>query len=87
MNVLGMRNAAAFGAEPDIKAWSNRVALNPARVPPEHPGSPALDDALERLQTHAGPGVARLAELGGAGCAPRTERHLPPASPCAHRRR
>ncbi|WP_206063323.1 NAD(P)-binding protein [Nocardioides sp. HDW12B] len=65
MNVLGMRNAASFGSEPDVKDWSNRVALNPARVPPEHPGSAALDDALGRLQEHTGPGVARLAELAG----------------------
>ena len=63
MNVLGMRNSASFGSEPDIKEWSDRVALNPARVPPEHPGSPELDDALGRLQAHAGPGVARLAEF------------------------
>jgi hypothetical protein len=63
MNVLGMRNSTAFGSEPDIKAWSDRVALNPARIPPEHGGSAELDDALERLQTHVGPGLARLAEL------------------------
>jgi hypothetical protein len=63
MNVLGMRNAMSFGSEPDIKAWSDRVALNPARVPPEYGGSPELDDALERLQTHAAPGLARLAQL------------------------
>ncbi|MGB9378895.1 MAG: FAD/NAD(P)-binding protein, partial [Mycobacteriales bacterium] len=30
MNLLGMRNASAYGAEPDISAWSHRVALNPA---------------------------------------------------------
>jgi hypothetical protein len=65
MNVLGMRNAAAFGSEPDVRDWSHRVALNPARVPPEHPGSPALDDALARLQEHSGPGLERLARLGG----------------------
>jgi hypothetical protein len=65
MNVLGSRNAASFGSEPDIKAWSDRVALNPARVPPEHGGSPELDDAIERLQRHGGAGVARLAQLGG----------------------
>ncbi len=63
MNVRGMRNAASFGAEPDIKAWTDRVPLNPARVPPEHPGSPELDDALARLQANVGPGLARLAEL------------------------
>jgi hypothetical protein len=39
------------------------VALNPSRVPPEHPGSAALDDVLARLRTEVGPGVARLAEL------------------------
>ncbi len=64
MNVLGLRNSAAFGSEPDIKAWSDRVALNPSRIPPEHGGSPELDDALGRLQTHVGAGLSRLAELG-----------------------
>ena len=65
MNVIGMRNAASFGAEPDIKAWTDGVALNPARVPPEHPGSPALDAARARIAEHTGPGLARLAALGG----------------------
>jgi hypothetical protein len=65
MNVLGIRNGQAFGAEPDIRAWSNGVALNPARVPPEHPGSPALDAALARLSTATPAGVARLADLAG----------------------
>ncbi len=65
MNVVGMRNCAAFGSEPDIKDWSNRVALNPARIPPDHPASPALDDALARLQANAGPGIERLAQLSG----------------------
>jgi hypothetical protein len=63
MTVQGARNAMAFGSEPDIKEWSDRVALNPARIPPEHPGSPELDRALERLARHGGPGVARLAQL------------------------
>jgi hypothetical protein len=67
MNVLGTRAAASFGSEPDIKAWSNRVALNPARIPPEYGSSPALDDALDRLQTHAAPGLARLEALSGLG--------------------
>jgi hypothetical protein len=65
MTVLGTRAAMSFGAEPDIKAWADRVALNPARVPPDHGGSAELDDALGRLQTHMGPGLTRLAELGG----------------------
>jgi hypothetical protein len=63
MNVLGTRNTMSFGSEPDIKAWSDRVALNPARIPPEYGGSPELDDALERLQNSVGPGLARLAQL------------------------
>jgi hypothetical protein len=65
MNVLGMRATQSFMAEPDIKDWANRVALNASRIPPDHPGSPALDDALARLGEYAGPGVARLAELSG----------------------
>jgi hypothetical protein len=63
MNVVGTRNSVAFGAEPDIKDWSHRVALNPARIPPGYQATPALDDALARLQAHAGPGVERLAQL------------------------
>lgn len=65
MNLLGFENAAAFNAEPDIRDWAHTVALNPARVPPGHPGSPELDDATGRIQQHAGPGLARLAELSG----------------------
>ena len=64
MNVMGLRSSASFGSEPDIRGWSNRVALNPSRIPPEHGGSPALDDAVDRLAAHVGPGLARLAELG-----------------------
>jgi hypothetical protein len=63
MNVLGTRNAMSFSTEPDMKEWSDRVALNPARIPPGHPGSAALDDARERLATHLRAGLANLAEL------------------------
>lgn len=66
MNVLGTRAAMSFGAEPDIKAWSDTVALNPARISPEHGGSPELDDALARLQTHVQPGLSKLVELSEA---------------------
>src|SRR4051812_15915230 len=65
MNVLGLRNSSAFGSEPDIRDWAHSVALNASRIPPEHPGSPELDDVLQRLQTHTAPGLDRLAELGG----------------------
>jgi NAD(P)-binding Rossmann-like domain len=63
MNVVGTRAVMSFLPEPDIKDWANRVALNPARIPPGHAGSAALDDALERLATHTQAGLARLAEL------------------------
>jgi len=63
MNVVGTHNVMAFSAEPDIREWSTRVALNPARVPPGHPGSAALDEARERVSTHTAAGLARLAQL------------------------
>ncbi len=63
MNVLGTRAVLSFTAEPDIKEWSNRVPLNPARIPHGHPGSAALDDARERLATHTRPALAKLAQL------------------------
>jgi hypothetical protein len=65
MNLLGGRAAASFGSEPDIRVWANGAAINPARVPSDHAGSAALDVALDRLQTHTSPGMARLAELCG----------------------
>lgn len=65
MNVLGFRSTAAFNAQPDIRDWAHRVALNPARVPPEHPGSPALDDAQARIGANVGPALERLAQLSG----------------------
>lgn len=65
MNVRGTRASAAFGAEPDIKAWADGVALNPARVAPELADSPGVLAALARLRTHVPAGVAHLAELSG----------------------
>lgn len=64
MTVLGLRNSAAFGVEPDIKAWADTVALNPGRIPPGHPRTADLDDAIARLAVSVGPGITRLAELG-----------------------
>jgi hypothetical protein len=65
MNVLGTRAAMSFSAEPDIKAWADGVALNPARVPPDHPASEALDRVRERLAASTGPGLERLAAWMG----------------------
>ena len=63
MNLLGTRATMAFTAEPDIKEWSARVAINPARIPPGHPRSDALDNALERISRYTRPGLTGLAEL------------------------
>ncbi|MEI7058217.1 pyridine nucleotide-disulfide oxidoreductase [Nocardioides sp. CCNWLW239] len=65
MTVLGTRAAMSFSSEPDIKAWSDGVPLNPARIPPGYPGSAALDDARERLARHTKPGIAQLTQLAG----------------------
>jgi len=63
MNVLGLRNAAAFNSQPDIKDWANGVALNPSRIPPGHPSSPQLSGAQDRLQSAVAAGLARLEQL------------------------
>ena len=63
MNVRGTRAAVAFGAQPDIAAWSHTVAVNPARIPLDHPGGPALDAVRERLAAATAPGVAALERL------------------------
>ena len=60
MNIIGMRNSASFGAEPDIKDWSDRVAVNAARVPPERATEPAIAEAVARMRAATAPAVARL---------------------------
>jgi hypothetical protein len=67
MNVRGTRAAMAFGAEPDIAAWANGVAVNPARIPSDHPGSPVLDGLRERLAASTAPGLAALERLMVSG--------------------
>jgi len=65
MNLKGMRAVASFNSEPDIKAWTDSVAINPAGVHPDRAGSAEVIETLTRLQANAGPGAARLAELCG----------------------
>ncbi|HEX5859221.1 MAG TPA: pyridine nucleotide-disulfide oxidoreductase, partial [Microbacterium sp.] len=65
MNVRGARNTAAFSAEPDIKQWTDQIAINPARIPPDHPPSSSLDHVRSRLNRYLGAGVASLARLAG----------------------
>ena len=63
MNIVGMRNVASFSAEPDIKDWSDRVAVNAARVPPDRAAEPAVADAVARMRAATPEAVARLAAL------------------------
>jgi hypothetical protein len=65
MQVLGGRAASSFASHPDIKAWADRVALNPARIPPDMAGSAELTAAVERYRKGVGAGMARLAEFAG----------------------
>ncbi|UYM05939.1 NAD(P)-binding protein [Solicola gregarius] len=67
MNAHGTRATMAFGSEPDIAAWANRVPLNPARIPPDHGRSDELDDAVDRLRSQTRSGLDRLAALSRWG--------------------
>ena len=69
MQALGGRAARAFGAEPDIKAWADGVALNPARVPPERAGDPEVAGATARLAPALDLGLASLGRLAGLAAA------------------
>jgi NAD(P)-binding Rossmann-like domain len=64
MQVRGTIAARTYGAEPDIAAWTNGCALNPARIEPAQRNEPAVLAATARLADHAEPGLARMAELG-----------------------
>ena len=61
--MLGGQAAMSFASHQDIKAWADRVALNPARIPPELAGSADVTAAVDRFRRHVGPGMARMAEL------------------------
>ena len=65
MQVLGTRASMSFCSEPDIKAWTDRVALNPARIASGPEGDVDLTAATERFRSYLAPGLARLADLAG----------------------
>jgi hypothetical protein len=65
MQVLGGKAAMSFAAHPDIKAWADRVPLNPARIPPDMADSVELTAAVERFRKYVGAGMDRMAELAG----------------------
>lgn len=63
MNVRGTRASMTLGAEPDIAAWANTVAVNPARIPPGYAASEELDRVRERLAASTAPGLEALTRL------------------------
>ena len=63
MQVRGTIAARTYGAEPDIAAWANGCALNPARIEPSQLDDPAVQAAAARLAGDAERGLIRLAEL------------------------
>ncbi len=63
MQVRGTVAARTYSAEPDIAEWTNRCALNPARIDPAQRDDPAVQAAAARLAEHAADGLARMAEL------------------------
>lgn len=63
MQVRGAIASRTYGAAPDIAAWANACALNPARIEPAQRDDPGVRAATARLAAHAGPGLARMAAL------------------------
>jgi len=63
MLARGTVNARTFGAEPDIAAWANGCALNPARIEPSRRDEPAVQAAAARLAGVTERGLARMAAL------------------------
>ena len=63
MQARGAIAATRYGTEPDIAAWADACALNPARISPAQRDTPAVQTAALRLADLAQPGLARLISL------------------------
>ena len=63
MQARGAVATRTFGAEPDIAAWANGCALNPARIEQSRRDDPAVQTSAARLANVAERGLARMAEL------------------------
>lgn len=63
MQVRGILAARAYGAEPDISAWANGCALNPARIESSQRDEPEVQAAAAGLASVTEPGMARMADL------------------------
>lgn len=67
MQVIGGDASLAMAGEDDLREWSNRTTLNPARVPPDRASDPDVMSVRARLKQAIGPGRARLLELAAPG--------------------
>jgi hypothetical protein len=65
MQARGTIAARTFGAEPDIAAWANACALNPARIEPAQREDARVKAQAARVADHGERGLRRLAELAG----------------------
>ena len=63
MQVRGTVAARNYGTEPDIAAWANGCALNPARIQPSQRDDPTVRAAAARLADVAERGLARMADF------------------------
>ncbi|MGH9054951.1 MAG: NAD(P)-binding protein [Acidimicrobiales bacterium] len=63
MQVRGTLATRTFGAEPDIDAWANGCALNPARMTAEQHKTSAVQETATRLAAVADRGLSRMIEL------------------------
>ena len=73
MQVRGTLATRAYGAEPDIAAWANGCALNPARSSRHSATSPGCGPRPSRLADVADLGLTRMADLA--------HEPLPPTTP------
>ena len=65
MQVIGGDASLAMSQQADMRAWSNKTTLNPARIPTDRAEDPAVLAATARLKENIGAGRARLAEFAG----------------------
>lgn len=73
MQARGAAASARFGAEPDIAAWANGCALNPARIGPSRHDDPTVQAARARATDAALRGLGRMDELGREFSVPEAE--------------
>jgi hypothetical protein len=72
MQAQGTVAAATFGAEPDIAAWANACALNPARIEPSQRDDPAVRAAAAHVADVREAGLAALTALAQPAAAERS---------------